>query len=85
MSSDNYELFHSLYLNHLTRVVKADLQKPLDQQQYGYPVEQVPGTVEKMMPALKAGTANINSNPLRAVCRTLGIKHNIQAIKEYLA
>lgn len=77
MSRDHTEKFRAAYIETLTAAVT---KCPTF---YGYGVDKVPATVDKMLPSLATGGANIGP-AVKAAARKLGIKPTMTAIKAYL-
>lgn len=73
----NHDRFREVYLVKLTEAVK---QKPAE---YGYGIDKVPSIVDKVLPALKEGKANIGP-AMKDAARTLGLKPTMRDIKRYL-
>lgn len=73
----NADRFRDAYIEKLTEAV----QKHPDE--YHYPVAKVPEVVDKMIPSLKKGGANLGP-ATKAAARTIGIKPTIEGIKRYL-
>lgn len=70
--------FREVYSRKLTEAVK------INPKEYAYSVNAVPVVAERMIAALIQGTASIGPC-VRATCRELEIKSNIESIQGYLS
>lgn len=73
----NADRFRAAYIEKLT----AAVQKHPDE--YHYPTTEVPKVVDKMIPSLKKGGANLGP-ATKAAARAVGIKPTIGSIRRYL-
>lgn len=73
------ELFSSTYLRHMQEHAKTHPEY------YHYGPEEVPVVHAKMMAALERGSANKDSEAIKATCKEMGIKHTYRAIRDYLS
>lgn len=77
MPETNTDRFTAAYTEALEALVR---KHPED---YHYTVEGVPKVVAKMVPAYKAGMANIGP-AMKAAARKLGIKPTLSDVRNYL-
>lgn len=75
---DRYAEFWRVYAEELKRAVT---ERP---QEYGWPVEQVPVVVSRMVAAFDRGSYNHDSTAFRWTCNRLKIKHTRKAIREFI-
>ncbi len=74
----NYKRFKAEFQNNLFILVENH------HEMYAYTVDEVPAVVHRMMPHFGTGGCNINSPAIKATCKSLGIRHTIKAIKEFV-
>ena len=70
-------IFTAVYKESLTRAVK---EFPAE---YGFPIDNVPIVVQRMMKALNAGTFNHDGRAFKMSCKILSIPYTRKAILEY--
>jgi hypothetical protein len=76
--------FMAEYEKQLTEVVKADKLRPIEHQEYRFPVEFVPVVVDRMKDAIQRGSYNKDGDGFKRTCKALGIKHTYMAINTWL-
>jgi hypothetical protein len=79
MNEERFALFGAVYRVELERAVKEHPEE------YGWPVENVPVVVDRMMAAIRAETFNKDSRAIRATCKAFGLKHTYKALRAWLA
>lgn len=77
MDYRHLDIFMLIYQHELEQVVQ---QYP---EEYGYPVDAVPGVAAKMRVAFIAGTYNKDGRAIARTCKRLGIKHTRKALDAY--
>lgn len=76
--TDNEKRFREVYA---VKLAEAIVRRPAD---YFYGPEGIPAVIDKMVPSLAQGGANVGP-AIKATARALGIKSTIGAIKEFLS
>ena len=76
--SENKERFSTEYAKALTECVSDPKHG------YIYDVDQVPGVVAKMLPAIFSGMANYDGPAIKLTCKRLGIKCTKKAILAFV-
>lgn len=76
--NENKERFSSEYTKALIECVSDP------KHEYCYGVDQVPGVVAKMLPAIFSGSASYDGPAIKLTCKRLGIKATRKAILAYV-
>lgn len=78
MNQEKLDKFMEAYEKALTEAVMNY------NEEYRYPVSDVPRVVSKMKVAIENGTYNSAGRGFKGACKALGIKHTYKAINAYL-
>lgn len=75
----NWERFITIYAEALKDAVKNHPDE------YGYPLENVPGVVARMAAAIQRGSFNKDGKAFKTTCKFLGIPYTYKGIKDFIA
>jgi len=78
VNEERLALFGAVYHVELEKAVREHPDE------YGYPVENVPTVVGRMMAAIRAESFNKDSRAIRATFRAFGLKHTYKALRAWL-
>jgi hypothetical protein len=75
----NVKQFEKVAVEELTKAIEVMFKAEPERRR-----KEVPKTVDRMIEAMKRGSANLNSNAIKRACKKLGIKPTIGGIKTFL-